>query len=359
MASIPGAKVLAVADFNFSEKGLMRLHAMSDLGAELTCVSHTRLYEEGQGCRQFSVAYRIANKLGISLDTQHANSQIRESVRDNDFDLVWIEKGNMINLETLRFIRLRNSETKIAWYSDDNMFFKHNRSRAFVKGLPFYDFVFTTKAQNCRTEELPAMGARRVVFVDKAFDPDQHRPFDLTPAETEKLGCDVGFIGTYERERADSVLFLAENGIRVRIWGNGWEAYPHRHENLTLERRAVVNSSQDLTYSKAISATKINLGFLRKLNQDQHTDRSIEIPACRGFMLAERSDDHQRLFEEGREAEYFASDRELLEKIKHYLSHEEERMRIASAGYRRCVDGDYTHKNRVRFMLSEVLRKEN
>ena len=33
------------------------------------------------------------------------------------------------------------------------------------------------------------------------------------------FGSDVMFIGTFEKIRADYLLFLAENGIKIKIWG--------------------------------------------------------------------------------------------------------------------------------------------
>jgi spore maturation protein CgeB len=73
-------------------------------------------------------------------------------------------------------------------------------------------------------------------------------------------------------------------------------------------------------------------------------------------MLAERTDDHRRLFEEGREAEFFDSFDELLEKCRYYLAHPEERRAIAAAGRQRCLDDDYSYGARLRQVLAEVER---
>ncbi len=348
-------RVLCIADMNVYAKGRARTRALTDLGAEVIAVTHTRIGGEGRGCPELSLAYRMAHRLGYHLDTEDANGEIVKALKSRQPDLVWIEKGTMIRPSTLKHVKTSHPRLPVVSYSDDDMFLNHNRTRAYVKGLGIYDCVFTTKARNRDACELPAMGARRVVLVDKAFDAHQHHPVEVGARDSEDLGADVAFIGTYERERARSLLFLAQNGVRVRVWGNGWENPGAGHANLRIEGRAVVNTEADLRYTKAICATRINLGFLRKLNRDRHTDRSIEIPACAGFLLAERSEDHLRLFAEDREAVFFSSDEELLAKLRHYLAHETERAEIARAGRRRCLDSDYSETGRMRFMLAEAL----
>ena len=63
---------------------------------------------------------------------------------------------------------------------------------------------------------------------------------------------------------------------------------------------------------------KFHYVFLRKVNRDKITTRSIEIPACRGFMLAERTKAHENLFQENIEADLFSNNNELYEKIKYF-----------------------------------------
>jgi spore maturation protein CgeB len=70
-------------------------------------------------------------------------------------------------------------------------------------------------------------------------------------------------------------------------------------------------------------------------------------------MLAERSDDHLRLFEESHEAAFFKSDEEFLEKVRYFVAHEQERAAIARAGRQRCLDAGYSETERMRLMIGQ------
>jgi spore maturation protein CgeB len=70
------------------------------------------------------------------------------------------------------------------------------------------------------------------------------------------------------------------------------------------------------------------------------------------MMLAERTEAHLSLYEEDREAVYFETAEELLDKVRYYLAHDETRRRIAEAGYRRATGSGYTWRDR----MAECLR---
>ena len=74
-------------------------------------------------------------------------------------------------------------------------------------------------------------------------------------------------------------------------------------------------------------------------------------------MLAERTTEHKRMLEEDKQAVYFDINkpRELLEKVRYYLEHDEKRETIATAGYQRCLAGGYDHKTRLTQIFSNNL----
>ncbi len=168
--------------------------------------------------------------------------------------------------------------------------------------------------------------------------------------EKIKFGCDVGHIGAFENDRALRMLYLAEKGIKIVIWGNSWENWINKHPNLIIKNQFLFNED----YVKAINTTKINLNFLRKINRDEITSRSVEIPACEGFILAERTKRHSEFFEEDKEAVFFESNEELYNKVKKYLFDNEARLKIAKAGRKRCIKSGYNHRTQLQKMISWI-----
>lgn len=325
-----------------------RFDAFQKMGHAVTPVT-TRKAEPYTGA-ELSTLTRVRQKLQGPSDQAGANHSILARARETPFDVIWIEKGLTIEPGTLRAIRAAQPSCLIVGFSPDDMMNTANQSRHFLSGLPLYDFYVTNKSYN--VSELKELGCREVLFMDNGFDPRTHRPVEIEPGERERFGGSVGFIGQWEPDRAGSLRSLAEAGVAVRVWGYTWERMRNVPENLVLENRPWWSDD----YAKAICAFDINLCFLRKCNRDRQTTRSIEIPACGAFMLAERTDEHLRLFEEGKEAEFFSDERELLQKTRYYLDHPGERTTIAQRGYQRCVREGYSYPSRLQKVLESITK---
>jgi len=302
-----------------------------------------------------SLWYRIAYhafQRGIPIklpDQTGLNEKMKYLSGKNNYDVVWVDKGITVNKSTLLFIKEKLPQTRIVSFSPDNMVLRHNQSQNYLESIPHYDFNFTTKSYII--EDLQKLGAKNVNFIHKTYGEDFHFPRKLSSDEASRLGGDVGFIGAWEKERCESIMFLVKNGIQVKVFGDGkWDEYKGKYDNLTI-RPSVFSDD----YPKALSAFKITLCFLRKINRDQQTARTMEIPACGGFMLAERTQEHLELFKEGEEAVFFSSNKELLELCQYYLSNEKERLKIATAGLERCNSSGYSNEKTMQKMLKIVL----
>jgi spore maturation protein CgeB len=353
-APLAGARVLAVSPtgaYRGNNTSLHRVRALESLGADVDVVDTAADEVAGLG----RLRYRVQNRLFLRgwrvplPDVTRTAERIIEAARRRHWDIIWLEKALAVGPGVVRELRNVCPRARIIGFSPDDMCLRHNQSQQFLQALPGYDWFITTKADT--VPELAALGCTRVVAVGNGFDPEAFRPMTISSSDVERLGGDIGFVGTYERERAALVLRLAEAGLGVRVWGDGWRALTSHPAKLRIENEPL----DFVDYAKACSAFKINLGFLRKLNRDQQTTRSVEIPACGGFMLAERTGEHLALFDEGTEAEFFAGADELIEKSLRFLADDAARAAIARRGHERCVSSGYSNAARLRQAFAVIL----
>lgn len=292
-------------------------------------------------------------KMGKPLEQNNENKALVDKAKTFMPDLVFISKGLTIKSSTIIKIKNLSLNCIVVCYSLDDIINPGNQSKTYLNAIPYYDVHFTSKIFNI--PELLELGAKKVKFTNNSYSPLIHKPLQLTIQETETYGCRVSFIGGYEADRADDLLYLAENGVEIRIWGNNWHKYKVKHPNLIIEYKAAYG---DL-YTKVVSSSEIILGFLRKINRDTITTRSIEIPACGAFMLAERTQDHLDLFEEGVEAEYFDTREELKDKIVYYLNEPDKRKIIALAGYNKCMALGLSYNDTMQKLIEDCFEDVN
>lgn len=323
-----------------------RVRALRALGHAVDMISTNRperTFEDRP-----TLSERLRHRLRRPYDEAGSNAALLAAARQG-CDLIWIENARILKPQTLAAAKRLAPQAPLVWYSEDDMMNPRLGSVWIDRSLPLFDLWVTTKSFNARPEEMPARGVRRVLFTDNSYDPEIHRPLEVTADMRAQFGADISFVGTYEAPRAASLLYLARAGFQVRVWGNGWARLAAKDPALRIEGRPVYDDD----YARTINASRINLAFLRKANRDLQTCRTVEIPACGGFMLHERSPEAERLFATDREAAYFGSDDDLASACRRWLADEAGRRQVAEAGWRRAQDG-HTHADRMRAILREL-----
>lgn len=320
----------------------MRRQALERLGHRTLPYSYYPAFH-----RYASLLRKSQWHLRIGPALRKINTEIMERLEAGRPDLLWIEKGWFVWPATLKHAR-KLGVRRAVLYSPDNYLIKQNNSRHLWRGLPSYDLVVTTKTSN--VECLKTRGAREVLLSGNAYDPCVHVPVKLAEHDRSRFDCDVSFIGRWEPQRERWLESVARLGVRLFIWGFRWERA--RSPLVRVCYRGGPALQHD--YAKAIAGSKINLCFLSRVARDTITQRSVEIPACAGFMLAERTAEHTAHFKEGVEAAYFTTLDEMLQHILYYLDHDAERSRIRWAARERCIRSGYSYNTRVTEILNKL-----
>lgn len=284
---------------------------------------------------------RMQNKFAAGPMVHRINIQLVKSCAVYKPALVFLYRCRIIYPSTIKKIRTQGAV--IFSYNNDNPFSKDFPVyywRHYRNSVKYSDVTFVYRKSNIR--ECMKKGAKRVEILRSYYIANNNYPMDVVNK------YDVVFLGHYEDDnRTQALLALVSAGIKVGIPKDIWPDLGEWSENvLQLE-----NTHRD--YNKILNESKIALVFLSSLNKDTYTRRCFEIPATKTFMLSQYTDDLANMFEPDKEAVYFKTPKELVEKAAYYLEHEEERERIALAGYERLMRDGHEVGNRVQQIIDK------
>jgi spore maturation protein CgeB len=298
--------------------------------------------------RAAGVKGKVETHLHLGGGVAGYNEQLVVKAEETKPDLVWLDTGGHVWKDTIR--RIRSTGAKVVSYNSDYLGFYTFYWRLFLASTHLYDAHITTNEFNLPL--LQRHGARKVVMTHAAYDPDFHRPPELTAEERVKYESDAVVIGHHEPAYEKFLVALRRAGLRLRVWGPGWRMPVARMRlGRAIQTPSILWGPESV---KAIASAKIGLGVLSKFNRNQSTGRSFEVPAIGTFFLAQRTPEHLAFYKDGTEAVFFSSAEELQEKAKYYIEHPNERNAIARAGHERCIRSGNTHLDRVRRMLEDI-----
>jgi spore maturation protein CgeB len=360
-------KILYVGQLAEGQTCRMRMDELAHLGHDIVS------FNTQDGWQQVSwLGKHFQSRMRLGPVINEINQTILSLAKMHRPDVFWGDKQEYLRPETL--IAMRDLGIKSLHFTPDPYFtLRWKRTKLSDACMPLFDIVITSKSYEVEAYQ---RACRKVVYMPLGFSELHHRVMDnIHTRDGGKFSTDIGFIGGWEPRRERMLEAIASEGMKTRIWGYAWDHLIDGKWSLRRWYRLRMNAGRDSfrirrsdvlapcisgseiygdNYAQALTGAKISIGFLRLVCPDQHTTRTFEIPACGSMLLADRTSEHCEFFEEGKEAEFFSSQEELVEKAKYYSLHSDERQAIANAGRKRCIESGYSYRERLAKVINEV-----
>jgi hypothetical protein len=334
-------KILYVSSLQQGGSARARMLALQRMGHQIVPLDTDR-YASGN-----RVLGKVSFLLAAGPNVQRLNRDLLRLAAQHKPSLLWADK--VLQLQPATVLRCRALGIQTVCYMIDNAFGPRRDSglRLYKKTIPCFDLHCTQR--DVSVADLKRRGAREVIKVQTAYDPGTHYPPPQGWSDADR-DREISFIGSPYDDRAQFLSRLSQAGLPVVISG-AQRAWQHALPPAGFARLFREGELSQDAYRKGIWRSKINLSFLTRSNQDEYAHKSFEIAGCAGFLLVERSEGHLSRFAEDKEAVFFSTFEECLQKIRLYLPDEAARTRIARAGRERAERDGYHNDHQVALIL--------
>lgn len=274
---------------------------------------------------------------------------------------VFILCGGEEHFDTAGFASLKRLSSAIwlYWCGDDSWRFDSVSYRL----APYFDAVAT--GYSGAVPKYRALGVPVVI--------NSHFGVDVVRCQKtgEAKNIDVSFVGTWNPQRAKIVGALRRAGIPVEAYGNGWPSgglsqegmvsvFSRSKISLSLNQKSFYIAPRSIARlffrraSLGETGWRIKpdlLNFFSNLREwlQKNTlfvkGRHFEIPACGTMQISEDGDVLTERYIPDKEIIIYTGTDDLVYKVKYYLAHDDERERVAHAGYERTMREHTFEKN--------------
>ncbi|NBV21215.1 MAG: glycosyltransferase family 1 protein [Proteobacteria bacterium] len=317
-------KILYLGDDDSHGSSRQRARALERLGHQVRHINPLH------AARPSRVLGKLHHLTGYTLAARSVTRRVLEQLREEPFDLAWVDGGAAVSRELVLALRQRCG--RVVNYNLDDPTGKRdgNLWRTFKQALPAYDLCVVVRDESAH--QYRQLGARQVIQVYRGYDEVAHATGPDAAADEARWRAGVVFVGTWMPERGAFMAQLLRAGLPLVIYGNRWEKAPEWSELRSAVRGPGVLGPD---YVKAIRYAQISLGLVSRGNRDLHTQRSAEIPFIGGLLCAERTREHLAMYRDGTEAVFWQDAKECVAKCRFLLDQPERRTVIAQAGQRR------------------------
>jgi len=236
---------------------------------------------------------------------------------------------NVLTLRTLEIIRHQLNIPTIAIWGDI-YFPEHVEISKMV--LPFVDFNVCT-ASSAAVSRIAQPRKYTYFWAPKDsryfYDPGIERDIPLS------------YVGSPKPERLARIDFLRKNGIDTYQSGG--------------ERQEHISTKQ---YAQIFMRSKIALSASRSGHQHVTNARAFEATLCGAMLLEEEGFETAKLFTPFVDYVPYSSHRDLVEKAKYYLTHDDERQEIANRGCKKAQE-HYSANRFWKLVLNRAMKSTN
>lgn len=310
------------------------------------------------------------------LGRDEMNRRLLEAARRERADLMFtVLFDEELDPDVVRTISEETDTVTLNWFCDDHWRFESFTSR----WAPCFNWVVTTAAS--ALPKYRRLGYRNVIKSQWGCNDHLYRKLALP------LVHDVSFVGQPHGSRRDVIDALRASGVEVYTRGRGWEEgrvsqeeliriFNQSRINLNLPNastapldtsvrgrlrsstgrgiRALPYGGRAIDTARALRARGTAAADRSATwYAEQIKGRNFEVPGCGGFLLTGRADDLESYYELGREVAVFSGVADLVQQVHYYLAHEDERLAIAEAGFRRTLR-EHTYRDRFAEIFATI-----
>ena len=335
-------KVLYIGQYTLGTTSRMR-------GEALKAIIKPTIFEVIDANIPFFKTHRLLRSFGFRYKKgpliNNINKYIVAALKEETYDLIWVDKAVFITPKTTALLRSRTK--KLIHYTPDPAFTFH-KSRLFLKSLPYYDFLVTTKSYELE-HYYKYIKTDKVLYATQGFDAKLHKASKHPFSKKEGFV----FIGHYENQRGEVLEKLLQNDIKITLAGIKWNRFAEKHQdnpNLIYLGDGVYGED----YVKTLQNAKMAWGALSKWVPELHTTRTFEIPACGTALVTERNLETQSFFKDD-EAIFYANENDLIEKITFFMNNDKPLEVLTKKGTSRAVTNAYDYNSILNAILKTIL----
>ena len=281
--------------------------------------------------QHFSITNKLLNKL-----------MIRQAKKWNP-ELVLVNKGEPILPGTINEIKKDGSKA-VNWNPDEplGVLVAFNK----IKNIEEYDAFFTYDTQYLKSlKELNL----HTYHLPPGADPfGVHK--EQIPLEQRDYPASICMVGTAYENRIKLLNDFSK--YQMRLAGPGWDKAPKELAKNSLPYVDIIKMVKLFNESKIV---------LNPYGASKHficpNPRTFETPATRSFELTDMPRETEKYFKPKKEFVIYKDEKEFKELVDYYLENDDERIKIAQAGYNRVIK-EHTIKHRIEELL-KIVKKLN